>query len=90
MNLDQSDRRAYFESLGDSAWTVIADSHFEANVENYGIYCALSAPTRRAEALGRAEWDLTTTDGAPGFSLGTVARSGDSWGVRPRGSRPGS
>lgn len=69
MNLDQSDRRAYFESLGDIAWTVIADSHFEANVENYGIYCALSAPTRRAEALGRAEWDLTTTDGAPGFSL---------------------
>ena len=29
-------------------------------------------------------------DSASASALGTAARSGDSWGVRPRGSRPGS
>lgn len=51
---------------------MIADSDVEASRFNYGIYCALSDPERRDQALSRAEWDLTTTDGAPGFSRAFV------------------
>jgi hypothetical protein len=32
-----------------------------------GVYCALSDPERRGQALASPSWDLTTTDGAPGF-----------------------
>lgn len=70
MNLAQTEQRSFFEGLGEGAWTVIADSIVEASKFDYGIYCALSDPARRDGALSGAEWDLTTTDGAPGFSQG--------------------
>ncbi len=71
MNADLSQRkqRELFEALGEGPWTVISDSVLESDDENYGIYCALSDPARRERALSDPGWDLTVTDGAPGFSL---------------------
>lgn len=68
MKLNQAEWRSFFENLGEGTWTVIADADAESKKFNYGIYCALSDPKRRSEALAKPDWDLTSTDGAPGFS----------------------
>ena len=68
-DLNQRKQRELFEALGEGPWTVISDSVLESEDENYGIYCALSDPVRRERALSDPGWDLTVTDGAPGFSL---------------------
>lgn len=67
MDLPQDKQREFFERLGEDAWTVVYDSQ---NTESHdvGVYCALSEPSRRTQALGDGGWDLTITDGAPGFS----------------------
>lgn len=65
-DLRQPDMRALFEEQGEGPWTVLNDSSWEDG-RNHGIYCALSEPSRRAEALESDSWCLTVTDGGPGF-----------------------
>ena len=67
-DLSQRVQREFFEHQGEGPWTVIYDSVLESGGGSYGIYCALSDPERRDHALGDPGWDLTVTDGAPGFS----------------------
>ena len=64
--LEQETIRAAFEAQGDGPWTTVHDSTRE-NGLNLGIYCAISSPERREEALTGTGWLLTRTDGAPGF-----------------------
>lgn len=70
VELSQQAQRQFFEGQGDGPWTVISDSVYESGILNCGIYCALSDPARRDRALSDPGWDLTVTDGAPGFSQG--------------------
>ena len=67
-DLSQKAQRQFFEHQGEGPWTVIRDSVHESRSVSYGVYCALSAPDRRDRALSDPGWDLTVTDGAPGFS----------------------
>jgi hypothetical protein len=69
VDLSQKKQRELFEAQGEGPWTVISDSVLESDDKSYGIYCALSDPARRERTLSDPGWDLTVTDGAPGFSL---------------------
>lgn len=69
VDLSQKKQREFFEAQGEGPWTVISDSVSESGDKSYGIYCALSDPARRDRALSDPGWDLTVTDGAPGFSM---------------------
>jgi|tagenome__1003787_1003787.scaffolds.fasta_scaffold20904078_1 hypothetical protein len=71
-DLSQKAQREFFEHQGEGPWTVIRDSVYESHKVNCGIYCALSVPDRRDRALSDPAWDLTETDGAPGFSQGRL------------------
>jgi hypothetical protein len=64
--MTQDAQRRFFESLGEGPWTVVYEDLYDREV-NMGVYCALSDPERRGQALASPSWDLTTTDGAPGF-----------------------
>ncbi|MGB8389761.1 hypothetical protein [Mycobacterium sp.] len=67
MDLTQTQQRSDFERLGADPWTVVSDWVSESAGRN-AIYCALSPTERRTRALADAGWDLTVTDGGPGFS----------------------
>ena len=66
--LRQVDERQYILRSGEGPWTVISDDWHERGRRNGGRFVAFSDPAHRSEALGRAAWDLTKGDGAPGFS----------------------
>jgi hypothetical protein len=67
MVLEQEDVRAEFVNACRSAWTEVYRQSYKRQHHNLGIYCALAPPAYRDRALGGSSWDLTTTDGAPGF-----------------------
>lgn len=64
--IDQEQIIAEFKKLGTGAWTTVYESSTAGR--DVGIYCALSLPSRREQALGDGGWDISITDGGPGFS----------------------
>ncbi|WP_432521486.1 hypothetical protein [Kineococcus sp. SYSU DK006] len=58
-DLKQTRQLEFFAGQGEGPWTVLRSD---------GHYCALSKPEQRDWALSSPAWNLTVTDGAPGFS----------------------
>src|SRR5699024_8753262 len=58
--------------------------------EERGVYVLCDSDEGIARLARHIEPGLSGKDVIEVRSQGTAARSGDSWGVRPRGSRPGS
>jgi hypothetical protein len=68
MRLEQSDVQAEFVSASNGSWTEVYRQSYEHQNHNLGIYCALAPADYRERALNSSSWDLTITDGAPGFA----------------------
>jgi hypothetical protein len=90
--LTQEDVQEDFLSLGRGPWTVTYRSWSTDKQDNGGVYCAFAPPIYRERALDDPGWDLTVTDGRPGFSQGpgengelvtTYHRVGDDREVEP-------
>ncbi|MET8778797.1 hypothetical protein ABZV58_27640 [Nocardia sp. NPDC004654] len=67
--LAQEGMRAQLASAGDGAWTTIYQSWHDSRDSNGGIHCALVDPQKRDKALSGSGWDVSKTEGAPGFSI---------------------
>jgi len=67
VNLDQDDIRVSFTGNSADGWTEVYSTSYESRNHNYGIYCALAPKSYADSALQDLAWDMTTTDGAPGF-----------------------
>lgn len=68
--LTQEDVQEYFLALGRGPWTVVYGSWSSSKQDDGGVYCAFAPPSYRERAVGDPSWDLTVTDGRPGFSQG--------------------
>ena len=68
--LAQEDMHEDFLALGRGPWTVVYRSWSIDDQEYGSVYCAFAPPTYRERVLGDPGWDLTMTDGRPGFSQG--------------------
>lgn len=68
MDINQEDVRESFTSGSTDGWTEVYSSSYESQNHSYGIYCALAPADYAERALQDPGWDLTMTDGAPGFS----------------------
>lgn len=66
--LAQNDVHQEFIQLGFGQWTTVYKNWHDSKRHDGGIYCALSSPDYRKKALQDPGWDLTVTDGSPGFS----------------------
>jgi len=67
VSLSQEDAHKEFLALGSQAWTVARRSWWSDDAHG-GIYCAFAPVSYRSRALADPGWDLTITDGRPGFS----------------------
>ena len=68
--LAQEDMHEDFLALGRGPWTVVYRSWSIDDQEYGSVYCTFAPPTYRERVLGDPGWDLTMTDGRPGFSQG--------------------
>ncbi|SCX03631.1 hypothetical protein [Candidatus Aquiluna sp. UB-MaderosW2red] len=66
--LDQATQIATFRANGTGVWTLVSSSWNDGDGNSGGYYAAFSNPKVRNQVLSQTGWDVTKTDGMPGFS----------------------
>ncbi len=67
-SLAQSTQIASFRANGTGVWTVVSSSWNDGEGNSGGYYAAFANPSVRNQVLSQTGWDVTKTDGMPGFS----------------------